>query len=707
MLLRALIDDHLASGGIRPLGYGQAVLDLLARADPAVAPIARALAVLGPQTDLAEVGALTGSPDCAQPATRILNAVGIVDGVAFRHGVGRAAVLDDLPRDRRSDLYLAGARILHQRDAPATRVGRLLVAADRAPDAWAPDTLREAAECELLAHGDRAATALLDLAHRSSPPGPRRAAAQTQLLQVEWRSDPATAARHLGPLTEALHAGHLPRADHGTLLRQLLWHGRTREARGVLDRMRGELPDQDREANAELRDIEHWIAWTHPRLAQRRRPRSAPGCEAGALTPERGPWLQSAAALADAMLRATADQATEHASRVLHDLKTFEVTPWAEEAALLALSALNTAGHCDDAAAWSLDLLTADGPPRSPTLRALAAVAAAQSALRLGELNTAVNQARMAMTHISQKSWGLAAGLPLGTLILAATRAGRYDEAARQLAQSVPEAMFDSRYGLYYVFARGYYYLATNHTHAALADFLSCGELTGAWGLDVPGVVPWRIGASEAWLRLGNGDQARKLLYEQLARPGSTSSNTRGMALRLLAAAGPATRRLQLLDEALELLEECGNRYVQAQVLANSVQAYQALGDSRRARIQSRRARHLAQQCEALPLCQELLAASSDLAEPGRPGVDAEAPSAVALTASERRVATLAVRGYTNREIAVKLFITPSTVEQHLTRVYRKHGVKQRKDLPVSLGVLTAGSPGQGSKDGWDRKHLS
>ena len=36
-----------------------------------------------------------------------------------------------------------------------------------------------------------------------------------------------------------------------------------------------------------------------------------------------------------------------------------------------------------------------------------------------------------------------------------------------------------------------------------------------------------------------------------------------------------------------------------------------------------------------------------------------------------------------NREIAGELFITVSTVEQHLTRIYRKLNVKGRQDLPV------------------------
>ena len=56
-----------------------------------------------------------------------------------------------------------------------------------------------------------------------------------------------------------------------------------------------------------------------------------------------------------------------------------------------------------------------------------------------------------------------------------------------------------------------------------------------------------------------------------------------------------------------------------------------------------------------------------------------------ALTASERRVAHLAARGLTNREIAQQLFVTMATVETHLGRTYRKLGVAGRTALPAAL----------------------
>jgi len=56
-----------------------------------------------------------------------------------------------------------------------------------------------------------------------------------------------------------------------------------------------------------------------------------------------------------------------------------------------------------------------------------------------------------------------------------------------------------------------------------------------------------------------------------------------------------------------------------------------------------------------------------------------------ALSEAEQRVATLAADGLTNREIAGKLYITVSTVEQHLTRVYRKLHVNRRSELRYRL----------------------
>jgi LuxR family maltose regulon positive regulatory protein len=55
------------------------------------------------------------------------------------------------------------------------------------------------------------------------------------------------------------------------------------------------------------------------------------------------------------------------------------------------------------------------------------------------------------------------------------------------------------------------------------------------------------------------------------------------------------------------------------------------------------------------------------------------------LTPREEEVAELASGGATNREIASVLFLSPKTVERHISNVFKKIGVRNRTELASRL----------------------
>jgi DNA-binding CsgD family transcriptional regulator len=110
------------------------------------------------------------------------------------------------------------------------------------------------------------------------------------------------------------------------------------------------------------------------------------------------------------------------------------------------------------------------------------------------------------------------------------------------------------------------------------------------------------------------------------------------------------------------------------------------LGSARRQDKQKRPAREAIEQAleifEKLGACPWAERARAELRR-----ISGRQPSSDDLTATERRVAALAAQGRTNKEIAAELFMGLSTVESHLSRVYRKLGVRSRTELARQLAV--------------------
>ncbi len=110
------------------------------------------------------------------------------------------------------------------------------------------------------------------------------------------------------------------------------------------------------------------------------------------------------------------------------------------------------------------------------------------------------------------------------------------------------------------------------------------------------------------------------------------------------------------------------------------------------AREPLRQGLELARSCGAKPLAER---AHTELVATGARPRRLVFSGVEALTPSERRVATMAAEGMTNREIAQALFVTPRTVEVHLSSTYRKLGISSRTQLPDALAAPQEARSGQ------------
>ncbi|WFB09525.1 LuxR C-terminal-related transcriptional regulator [Streptomyces sp. LX-29] len=674
--------------------------------------IAHGVALLGDATSPQLLSRLVGVEErVVRQSVATLGELGILQGTGFRHPQVRSVLLDDLPCAELGRLHRRAAQLLHEEDADPTEVAQQLLSHEAAaPDEeWVPQVLREAARLALAEDRTEFAVRCLQLAKRCCTDEQESLIIQATLADALWRVKPLTQVRRLQSLAAPAREGLLPPRHTLRVAVGLMRIGSLDDAAAAIGQVSETLGDTPgSELDAELRVIGLALSCTYPGTPELRRFQEVWGTaeseghplDLGLDVPGRGPALSAAEAPGIAALTALrgvlkdgADaSAVQAAERVLESTRLGERTAYALRAALRTLI---YADRLTAAATWC-DRVLAEAA-RCSTQAWLAGFSAirGQIALRGGRLNDAVRYAEGALEQLPARGWGVVVGMPLAVLIHARTAMGQHDAAGELLARPVPEALFQTRFGLHYLHARGMHQLATGRHHAALTDLRACGEKMTGWGLDSPSVVPWRLGMAETWLALGNREKAARLAQEQLDLAHPSLPRTRGSALRVLAATRPVTEQPALLKEALDLLQSGDSWYGMARTMAQLAEAYKQLGESDKSRLMTRRAWRLADGCGAEELSRSLQrtpgrTATADGASAAAGPAGEPVAGFSSLSDAERRVAALAASGYTNREIAAKLFITISTVEQHLTRVYRKINITHRQDLPASLGCDVA-----------------
>jgi DNA-binding CsgD family transcriptional regulator len=689
LLLRALIADNRSLAEFPgPDGewdlvagpeFRQAVLAIIRSAGAAeTANVARGLAVLD---DLGRPDALVRLLGCDRAvvasALETLEAAGLLRDGRLRGPQVRAAILTDPSFTGAAELHVAAARVLYESGAPVDVVAAHLLEADSAPGGWAIEALRRAAD-ELIGRQDYSqAGTFLELALRCSADPAEQITIRALLTNLTWYVSPSLASRHFTSLTVAARERRLSPRSVAVHARKLGWLGRLDEAQDMLACLQSG-PRLDA-ASAVEHDVTYiWLALTYPRrfLCREDLVQAAGRLAEADLTVGNSSWIRPLARLTERFITGDADAAVAAAEQIVQGVR---LDGSSLEPLQLALMVLDGSERLDLAEPW-LAAMTGDaedGP--APLWQALRSKIEAKLAWQRGDVAEAARSAREALSMMEPESLGVGIGLPLGLLAMALTEMGRHDLAAEQFLRPVPASLAHTPQGVTYLTGRARHFLATNRLRAALGDFQAVGEVMRHWHTEMPGLAPWRLGAAETHLALGENKLARGLIEEQMEVVTPENSRMRGTALRLLAATCPPRQRPEILSESVKVLEHCGDALELAYTLEALAKAHRLAGNAAAARAVRQRAHRIATVCGATTLRQRL---SGEEERPGPAPDSHRMPDlSAALSGAESRVAGLAVEGYTNREIAERLSITASTVEQHLTRVYRKLRVAGKQEL--------------------------
>ena len=295
-----------------------------------------------------------------------------------------------------------------------------------------------------------------------------------------------------------------------------------------------------------------------------------------------------------------------------------------------------------------------------------------------GDLEAAETSLRDAQAEFEDWGFGAVAGMYTGAFLSRALiDRGRRDE-ARAVLEAARAMVDESDGGRFWRVAELELLVAEGRDEEAVSRSEEYARRHGH--VVLPTAAHWRSATARALDRLGRSDEAIALAEAELADAQKWGApGTVGPVLRVL---GGLRRDTALLKRAVAVLEGSRARLEHAKALADLGAALRHERRPSDAREPLRRALELADACSADALVEHVRA---ELYATGARPRTAALGGVEALTASERRVAGFAANGDSNRDIAQALFVTPKTVEVHLSNAYRKLGIRSRRELAAAL----------------------
>jgi hypothetical protein len=287
-------------------------------------------------------------------------------------------------------------------------------------------------------------------------------------------------------------------------------------------------------------------------------------------------------------------------------------------------------------------------PWRSMLFWRLGALADAEADARGALEAVYLGSPRASSSSLGPSDW-LYAPMALAVLLQVMIERGQLEDAERTLNDSgfatheSASLLFSQLIG-----ARGWLRAVQGRTRPALDELLALGN--GYQGTVVnPAIYPWRSQSAVMLAAVGELDRAPHLAGEELKLARAFGApRALGVALQAAALVG-AGDSVVLLREAVAVLQNSPARLEHARALVELGAALRRAGQRSEARRLLERGMDGAQACGANVLArrarEELRAAGARPRRVALTGVDA-------LTGAERRVADLAAKGLTNRQIA-------------------------------------------------------
>ena len=668
---------------LRPASVARSVLANVAQLGHDAGDLARAVAVLGTGAEPRWARLLAGlDREQAAAATDRLAAANVLsfgESLEFTHPLVQATIHDSIPPARRALAHAEAARVLRRDGADADRVAAQLLLADAAGDEQVVATLCDAAEGAERRGAPDVAVRYLMRALQEPPAQADTPAIMRALGRARLR---AGAPGGIDDLVQARAATQDPIARAGIALelgRGMMMVDRSTEALDLFTVARGELGDADPALGALLDAEEVGSALLDVSTAKRAIARLAnrfsdlPGDSLG----ER--LLLAYGAFIDAARGAPAADVAGRAQRALaHGDLAGEETIAAFCFAVFVLSFSDRT----EGALGVLDAAIAQARDRGSSVTfSLASWMRSHAHYRRGELADAEADAQAAL-DANAEGWFTA---PVGFLVDALIERGDLEAAQDAFdAHGLTDGLFPNLLVANLLLdARGRLRCAQGRFDQGLTDLLAVGERLAAWETTNPAVIQWRSSAALAYVALGDLGAARRLSDEEVGLARAFGApRALGVALRAAGLVQPASAGIELLREAVSVLERPRARLEYARALTDLGAALRRRGRRTDARDPLRQGLDLANQCGAGALAAR---AREELITTGARPRRERLSGAQALTASERRIATLAASGMTNREIAQALFITVKTVKAHLGHVFQKLDISERGRLADAL----------------------